>query len=216
MDHQVKLRGFRIELGEIEAVLSAHPQVQETVLLVQQDTPSDERLVAYVVPLAATAADAFDPPAFSAELRTYLKQRLPGYMLPAAFVTLDALPLTPNGKVDRRALPAPERNHTGQQTTFEAPRTPTEERLAGIWAEILGLEQVGVQDDFFDLGGHSLLATQVVSRVRVAFQVELPLQDFFETPTVAGLAQLIEQTLLIKPSDANMALTLEGLEEERL
>jgi surfactin family lipopeptide synthetase A len=127
------------------------------------------------------------------ELRRFLKEKLPEYMVPSAFVMLDALPLTPNGKVDRRALPAPAQVRPAPGGTYVAPSTPAEEVLASIWAKVLGLERVGVQDNFFELGGHSLLATQVLSRLRDAFQVELPLRVFFETPTVAGLASAVMQ-----------------------
>ncbi|MCL5996770.1 MAG: amino acid adenylation domain-containing protein, partial [Chloroflexi bacterium] len=183
-DQQVKLRGFRIELGEIEAVLAQHPALREVVVLAREDTPGDKRLVAYIVPAEGQALNL-------AEVRAYLNTKLPSYMLPAAFVTLDALPLTPSGKIDRRALPAPEgRAETG--VVYVPPRTPTEEIMAGIWSKALGIEPVSVADSFFDLGGHSLLATQVVSRIREAFQVELPLRELFETPTVEALAHKIE------------------------
>ncbi|MEW6367291.1 MAG: non-ribosomal peptide synthase/polyketide synthase [Acidobacteriota bacterium] len=181
IDHQVKVRGFRIELGEIESVLGRHASVANVVAVVREDVPGDKRLVAYVVPRQdATVA--------SGELREMLRESLPDYMMPAAFVMLDALPLTPNGKIDRRALPAPDQAAQDAGTTYVAPRTPHEEVLAGIWAEVLRREGIGVHDDFFDLGGHSLLATQVVSRVRAAFQKELPLRSLFESPTIAGLA----------------------------
>ncbi len=184
IDHQVKIRGYRIELGEIEAVLGRLPQVLEAVAVVREDQPGDKRVVAYVVP--------HDGQAFAlGELRSVLKQHLPDYMVPSAFVTLDKLPLTPNGKVDRKALPTPERSAL-EHVAYIAPRTPTEEIVAGIWAEVLGLERVGIEDDFFELGGHSLLATQVVSRARKALGVELPLRDLFNAPTVAGLAARIE------------------------
>jgi amino acid adenylation domain-containing protein len=179
IDHQVKIRGFRIELGEIEAQLVALAEVREAVVVVREDTPGNRRLVAYVV--GDIAADA---------LRQSLRERLPDYMLPAAFVTLAALPLTPNGKVDRKALPAPERQ--GTEEGFLAPRTPVEEILAAIWAEVLGLEQVGAADHFFDLGGHSLLAILVTSRLRGAFDIEMPLRDLFEAPVLADLAARIE------------------------
>ena len=139
------------------------------------------------------------------ELRSFLKEKLPEYMVPAVFVLLDALPLMPNGKVDRRALPAPDRTRPELDKAFVAPRTPTEELLAEIWAQLLDIERVGIHDNFFDLGGHSLLATQVVSRMREAFQVEIPLRRLFEVPTVAGLAESIEaarragQNLLAPP-----------------
>jgi acyl carrier protein len=182
-DHQVKLRGYRIELGEIEAVLSEHPAVPEAVALVLEETPGEQRLVAYVVsPQGVTPS----------ELRQHLKQTLPEYMVPAHFVMLDALPLTPSGKVDRRALPVPEGSQPQVETEFVAPQTPTEEQLAKIWQEVLGLDQVGIQDNFFELGGHSLLAMQVLSRVCDHFEMELPLARLFETPTIAGLTELIE------------------------
>jgi acyl carrier protein len=127
------------------------------------------------------------------ELREFLKARLPDYMIPSSFVFLKSLPLTPTGKVDRRALPAPHPSRPELETPFVAPRSPIEEKLAGIWAQLLGLERVGVDDNFFDLGGHSLLTTQAVSRVRAGFGIELSLRSFFETPTVAGIAEIIEQ-----------------------
>ncbi len=184
-DHQVKLRGYRIELGEIEAALLAHPNVSECVVIVREDEPGDQRLIAY---LTATDNEVSTP-----ELRQHLKAQLPDYMLPAAFVTVSAWPLTPNGKVDRKALPAPDGARTPAKTV--APRTPIEEKVATIWAQLLRLPQVGVYDNFFELGGHSLLATQVVARLRDAFRVEIPLRALFETPTVAGLSASIVSTI---------------------
>ncbi|HYO12242.1 MAG TPA: amino acid adenylation domain-containing protein, partial [Thermoanaerobaculia bacterium] len=185
IDHQVKVRGFRIELGEIEAVLTAHPQVSEAVVVAREDRPGDQRLVAYVVA----------PRELFAELRAQLKSRLPEYMIPSLFVSLDSLPLSPNGKVDRRALPAPERAAAGEAgVAYVAPRTPAEELLAGIWTDVLGAdpESIGAHANFFELGGHSLLATQVVSRIRQAFGVELPLRRLFEVPTLSALAAAVE------------------------
>ncbi|MFP2933686.1 condensation domain-containing protein, partial [Pyxidicoccus sp. 3LG] len=183
IDFQVKLRGFRIELGEIEAVLSSHSGVQQTLVLVREDRPGDKRLVAYAVPTPGVTLEA-------ETLRAALKQRLPEHMVPSAFVVLDALPLTPNGKVDRKALPVPEAPiSTAEQV---APRTPTEELLAGIWAQVLGLERVGADDHFFELGGHSLLATQVNSRIRATFGVDLPLRALFEAPVLSALARRID------------------------
>ena len=179
VDFQLKLRGFRVEPEEVERALAAHPAVREAVVV-----PRDERLVAYVV--AEEEAEA-DP----RELRTYLRARLPEYMVPAVVVPLDALPLTRHGKVDRRALPAPE--HAAEERRDGAPATPAQEILAGVWAEVLGMERVGVHDDFFALGGHSLRAMQVVSRAREIFGVDLPLTALFEAPTVAGLAEAVEQ-----------------------
>ncbi|AUB35489.1 Non-ribosomal peptide synthetase component F [Nostoc flagelliforme CCNUN1] len=184
-DQQVKLRGFRIELAEVEAVLSQHPSVQQTVVFVQEDIPDNKRLVAYVVTVN-------DSQLSTVQLRQYLKEKLPEYMIPGAFVFLDTLPLTPNGKVDRRSLPAPE-SRPELEVSFVAPRTPIEQMLADIWADVLGVEQVGIDDNFFTLGGHSLLATQLISRVRNIFQVELPLRSLFEATTIASLSQYIQQ-----------------------
>jgi len=185
IDHQVKIRGFRIELGEIEACLSQHPEVREAVVIAREDVLGSPRLIAYIVPRS-------EPTASVGELRSFLKTKLPEYMIPSAFVMLEALPLTPNGKVDRRSLPAPDTARPELEKPFVAPRTEVEERLAAIWSDVLGLEQIGVRDNFFELGGHSLLATQVVSRVREVFGMELPLRRLFESPTVAGLAEGIQ------------------------
>ncbi|MFL5542160.1 MAG: amino acid adenylation domain-containing protein, partial [Longimicrobiaceae bacterium] len=169
-DHQVKVRGYRIEPGEIEARLVEHPGVREAVVLAREDTPGDRRLVAYVVGEETAGAEA---------LRAHLGKTLPAYMVPAAYVRLEQLPLTPNGKLDRRALPAPEGDARAARE-YEAPVGKVEQALAGIWAELLGVEQVGRWDDFFMLGGHSLLAVQMISRVRQAMEVELALAAVFE------------------------------------
>ncbi|MCG3161077.1 MAG: Linear gramicidin synthase subunit D [Acidobacteria bacterium] len=188
-DEQVKIRGYRVECGEIESLLCQHEGVREAVVIAREDVPGDRRLVAYCV-----AQVRGELPAHG-DLRNFLKERLPEYMIPSFFIELEALPLTLNGKVDRRALPAPDKARPELKAEFVAPRTPAEERLAAICADVLGLERVGVHDHFFELGGHSLLATQVVSRVRQAFEIELPLRSLFETPTVAGLAENIETIL---------------------
>jgi amino acid adenylation domain-containing protein len=182
-DNQVKIRGFRVELGEIEAVLGQHPAVRDVIVVAREDGTT---LLAYVV-----AQDAQAPA--TNDLRAFLKARLPDYMIPSSFVFLKSLPLTPNGKVDRRALPAPAPTRPELRNPFVAPRSPVEETLARIWADVLGLERVGVDDNFFDLGGHSLLATQVISRARAPFQIELSLRSFFETPTVAAIAAIVQQ-----------------------
>ncbi|HEV7518165.1 MAG TPA: amino acid adenylation domain-containing protein, partial [Thermoanaerobaculia bacterium] len=169
VDQQVKVRGFRIELGEIEAALAALAGVREAIVVVREDTPGDRRLVAYVV--GDFLVDS---------LQESLRERLPDYMVPAAFVRLEALPLTANGKVDRKALPAPDWQDT--ENSYLAPRTPLEEILAGIWSELLGLERVGVEESFFDLGGHSLLATRLVSQLRDTLRLEVPLRVVFEAP----------------------------------
>jgi amino acid adenylation domain-containing protein len=179
LDGQVKIRGFRIEPGEIESVLCAHPDVSEARVVVREDVPGEPRLVAYVVGGAEGEG-----------LRAHLRHTLPDYMVPAAFVALDRLPLTAVGKLDVRALPPPEAGSTAEGEGV--PRTPAEEVLAGIWAGVLGVERVGVHDSFFALGGHSLLGTRLVSRVREAFGVELPLRTLFDHPTVAGMAEQVE------------------------
>jgi amino acid adenylation domain-containing protein len=185
LDHQVKIRGFRIEAGEIEAALVQHRLVREAVVIAREDVPGDKRLVAYVVSEKEATLTAV-------QLRDYLKDDLPAYMIPSAFVLLDKLPLTHNGKVDRRALPAPDVNKMEPEDGFIAPRTPVEQVLSGIWAGVLGLERVSIEDNFFELGGHSLLLTQVISRIREAFQIEFPLRNLFECPTIAALSERID------------------------
>jgi acyl-coenzyme A synthetase/AMP-(fatty) acid ligase/acyl carrier protein len=197
-DHQVKIRGFRIELGEIEALLSQAPRVREVVVIVREDVAGDKRIVAYMV----CEGDAATAPS-AGEWRDYVGAKLPDYMIPSAFVVLDEMPLTLNGKVDRAALPAPENVRHDAAETFVAPRTPLEETLASIWSEVIGMEKIGVYDDFFELGGHSLLATQVISRVRDAFNVTLPLRALFESPVIATLAELIEQAQKEEPTAAD-------------
>jgi amino acid adenylation domain-containing protein len=183
-DNQVQVRGFRVELGEIQSHLLRHPAVSEAVVIARQTQTDDTQIVAYLVATAETSVTA---------LRNHLLETLPHYMAPSAFVMLDALPLTRNGKVDLKALPAPEGARPELEGNYVAPRTSAEETLAGIWAEVLGLDRVGIHDSFFDLGGHSLLATQVISRVRDAFAVELQLRYIFEAPTIAGLTERIEE-----------------------
>jgi len=184
IDNQVKIRGFRVELGEVEAALLALPQVREGVVVAREYAPGDKRLVAYVV-----GRDGGAP--VPSELRDQLRRTLPEGMVPSAFVALPALPLSANGKVDRKALPAPD--WESAETADAGPRTPVEEMLAGIWAELLGRGEVGVDDDFFESGGHSLLAARLTGRLRAAFGVELPLAEVFAHPTVASLARAVEQ-----------------------
>ena len=181
LDHQVKLRGYRIELGEIEAALLAHEAVREALVLARADGAAGARLVAYLVGEAVPAAAA---------LRSHLLRTLPAYMVPSAFVALAAMPLTPNGKIDRKALPAPDMQ---AGAGYAAAVTPTERALAALWQELLGLERVGLDDNFFDLGGHSLLAVQVLGRLRAQFAAEVPLQLLFERPTLREFAAQIEQ-----------------------
>ena len=221
LDNQIKIRGFRIELGEIEAVLTEHPAVTQAVVTVREQEP---RLVAYIVPCSTESNLPHpSPPLIKGreldnspvslikgreldnspvsplykgglrgvnDLQTFLANKLPRYMIPGIFVTLAALPLTPNGKIDRKALPTP----NTQALVHETPRTPTEEVLASIWATVLGVESVGIEDNFFDLGGHSLLATRLISQVRQVFGVELPLRHLFESPRIADLAGVIAQS----------------------
>jgi amino acid adenylation domain-containing protein len=186
-DQQVKIRGFRVEPGEIEAVLSRHPSVARAAVVARADGPG-RRLVAYVVPAGAAPADP-------ADLRTHLGRSLPDYMVPASFVPLSELPLTPNGKLDRRALPDPDADRGEDQ----GPRTPEEQILSGLFAELLGLAGVAVDDDFFQLGGHSFLATQLVKRIRATFGVDLSVRSVFEEPTVAGLAREIASDVTRDP-----------------
>jgi hypothetical protein len=181
IDEQVKLRGYRIEPGEIESVLCESPAVRESAVLVREDAPGDHRLVAYFVGRAGSETP-------TTELRDFLRTRLPDYMIPSAFVRLDALPLTPNGKVDRRALPAPGGARPEQDEVFVAARTSTEMVIAAAFGRALGVDRVGLHDSFFRLGGHSLLATQVVSRLGDSLRTQVPLRLLFEAPSVAELA----------------------------
>jgi amino acid adenylation domain-containing protein len=184
IDHQVKIRGFRIELGEIEARLAQHPAVQQTVVIATEDSPGEKQLVAYVVANSKLS---------QSQLRSFLQSQLPEYMLPVAFVFLDALPLNPNGKIDRQVLPAPDIASLSLETNYVPPRNTTEATLAAIWSKVLGIEQVGIHNNFFELGGHSLLATKVISRVRQVCGVEIGLQSLFAHPTIAEFAQVIDQ-----------------------
>jgi acyl-coenzyme A synthetase/AMP-(fatty) acid ligase len=180
-DDQVKIRGFRIELGEVEAALGECALVKQAVVVAREDSPGDKRLVAYVV-LRQPGPSAVG------EVRKFLREKVPQYMAPSAYVVLTALPLTPNGKLDRKALPAPSpaERHAGED--YEAPQTSMEKQLARLWERLLRVERVGRRDNFFELGGHSLLATQTIISAREAFNVELPLRSIFEAPTVAELA----------------------------
>ena len=188
LDDQVKIRGFRIELGEIESVLAGHAAVGQVVVTAREDTPGDKRLVAYVVGRPGAACGA-------TELREYLVQRLPEYMIPSVFVFLDRLPLTVSGKVDRRVLPSPGQDLGGGKGEYAAPQTPTQEVLCGIFAEVLGVQKVGIHDNFFELGGHSLSATRAVYRANNRLTIDLSIASLFENPTVAKLAQVVERAL---------------------
>jgi amino acid adenylation domain-containing protein len=184
IDQQVKIRGFRIEPAEIEAVLQEYPAVRESLVVTREDTPGDKRLVAYVVPEAEVTPES----QLVTELRSWLRARLPEYFMPALFVVLHKLPLTPNGKIDRRALPAPEYIPQLAEETLILPRTPEEERVAEIWADVLDIKPIGMEANFFDLGGHSLLATRIITRIREACSVNVPLRVMFDSPTIAAVA----------------------------
>ena len=191
VDNQVKIRGFRIELDEIEKLLIQHPDVKQAAVIAREDIPGDKRLLAYVVLNQK-------PEAIVTTLKNLLQENLPQYMIPGVFVVLDSLPLTPNGKVDRQNLPVCDRTRPDLEESFVAPRNPIEEKLAAIWADLLGFEQIGVNDNFFNLGGHSLIVAQILSRVRDSFQVELSFANIFANPTVAGLASVIQQHELLE------------------
>jgi acyl-coenzyme A synthetase/AMP-(fatty) acid ligase/acyl carrier protein len=186
IDFQVKVRGFRIELGEIEAVLDEHPAIRQAVVVAREDTPGDVRLVGYLT-LAGTAAPT------TADLRSYLKEKLPDYMVPALFVTVDSFPLTPNGKVNRKALPAPQVGRVETSVHHVAPRNEVERQIAAIWQSVLNVEKVGVTDNFFDLGGHSLLIIQVHNRLRRNFETDLTIAQMFQYPTVEALAAYLQR-----------------------
>jgi acyl-coenzyme A synthetase/AMP-(fatty) acid ligase/acyl carrier protein len=179
-DHQVKVRGFRIELGEIESVLSGHPAVVEAVVVAREDRPGDRYLAAYLRPAGGAPA--------ASELRVFLKERLPDYMVPSTFTVLGAFPLTPNGKVDRRRLPAPEERRAGTRAAFLAPRDEIERAIAAVWRDVLRLDEVGVDDNFFDLGGHSLLLVQVQAKLREALARDIAIVEMFQYPTIRALA----------------------------
>jgi acyl carrier protein len=191
-DEQVKIRGYRIELGEIEAQLTQHPAIKEAFVLAREDSPGEKTLVAYV-----TARDAL--PVTADALRAHLTPVLPPYMIPSAFVLLECLPLTPHGKLDRRALPQPDLQ-ARPSADYEAPQGELEELIACTWRELLHVERIGRTDNFFHLGGHSLVATRVMTRLRAALSIDLPMKVLFECPTIAQLAtraeSLTQQTLL--------------------
>jgi len=192
MDDQVKIRGYRIELNEVVSALQRHPAIRQTVVTAGENGVGEKRLIAYIVPRAASAFPLIS------ELRDFLARELPDYMLPATFVPLDAIPVGPSGKVDRFALPAPTDENILREETFVGPRTPTEQRVATIVAGLLGLEQVSMNENFFYLGGNSLLGTQVIARLRDAFDVEVPLLGLFDHPTISDLAAEVERLMETK------------------
>ncbi|MFN2513805.1 MAG: phosphopantetheine-binding protein, partial [Pyrinomonadaceae bacterium] len=184
IDDQVQIRGFRVELGEVRSRLMEHAGVAKAEVIARRLQSNALELVAYLVPKGEVSVTS---------LRSHVSETLPFYMVPTAFVMLKAMPMTSNGKVDRRALPEPDQSRPEVETSYREPQSEVERVLARIWEEVLGVERVGVDDNFFELGGHSLLATQVISRVREALQVELPLRSLFEQLTVAGLALAVLQ-----------------------
>lgn len=198
-DHQVKLRGFRIELGEVEAVIRDHDAVSEAVVVVREDTPGDKRLVAYVVPADPTVD-------VTNELRSYMKAKVPDYMVPTVFVQLDEFELTGSGKINRQSLPVPDQSRPVLLEGFVAPRNELEETIAQIWREVLAVQQIGINDDFFDVGGNSLLAMQIISKVCNTFDVNLPLHSLFDRPTIAGLAENVETRTSRKARSASTSL----------
>jgi amino acid adenylation domain-containing protein len=226
-DRQVKLRGYRIELGEIEAALQSYPGVQEAVVVAREDVPGDKRLVAYVTgeqgnrwPAGRTTEQtdeqanqgARKQPELEQQLRGFLRERLPAYMVPSAFVMIERVPLTVNGKLDLAMLPAPDADRPDLAAAFVAPETPEERALAEIWADVLRLERVGIHDNFFDLGGHSLLGTAIIAQILDRFQVELPLRTLFESPTVAGMAAALARQRQAAPIRRS---TIQRVQRER-
>jgi acyl carrier protein len=206
VDHQVKIRGYRVELDEIQLALNQHPQIRENVV-VAWESERGQQLAAYFVPASELVPS-------SEKLRSFLQARLPDYMLPAAFISLEALPVTPNGKVDRRSLPRPDEVGEDEEDTFVAPHTDTEAAIAQIWQELLGVERVGRYEDFFSSGGHSLLVMQLVARLRNIFEVELPVNSVFERPTPAGIAEQIETLLWAKHTNQRPTRVRTGSERE--
>jgi surfactin family lipopeptide synthetase A len=186
IDHQTKIRGFRVELGEIEAAVRQHPAINETVVVLREDNPGDQRLVAYVVPAPGSAPTV-------EQLRDFLRGKLPEYMVPSAFVMLNAMPLTPNGKVNRRALPSPDQSALARKEVCKAPSDAIESQLVRIWESVLGVRPIGVRHNFFELGGHSLLAVRMMQRAERVFGKALPIATLFQAPTIEQLAGIVRQ-----------------------
>ena len=194
-DHQVKIRGFRIELGEIEAALTTHPTVEQAVVIIREDEPSHQQLVAYLV-----YQDISTPN--SSELKQWLRKLLPSYMIPSIVISLESLPFTPNGKIDRQTLPTPDATHYTLEQSAVAPRDAIEESIAEIWAQVLGIGQISIHENFFELGGHSLIATQVITRIETRFGIDLPLRYLFERSTVAELAVTVKAAMEVRSKDS--------------
>jgi acyl carrier protein len=206
-DLQVKVRGYRIELGEIEAALETHPDIKTAIVTTVGEQSDRKTLAAYILPNSDRVPDRD-------ELQTFLSKTLPKYTIPSSFIKLDDLPLSSNGKLDRRMLPKPEINKSVLERSFVAPRDTTEKKLVNIWSEVLKIDKIGIQDNFFfDLRGDSLLATQAVSRIRDTFQIDLSLRHFFETPTIAELAIAIVEKIAEECDRDFIAQTLTQLEQ---
>jgi non-ribosomal peptide synthetase component F len=211
IDHQIKIRGYRLEPGEIENEIANHPAVQENVVVMREEIPGQPYLAAYVVSRAGSAVSAND-------LRQFLHERIPAYMVPSTFVLMEKLPLTPNGKVDRRALPSPTEVSATPDKATESPLNEVESALAEIWREVIGVDEVNRADNFFDLGGHSVLVTQMLTRVRRTLGVELTLRNVFESPSLGELAQIIDQQLTEQlhqtPETGPPEVLMEGVSKE--
>jgi acyl-coenzyme A synthetase/AMP-(fatty) acid ligase/acyl carrier protein len=203
-DEQVKIRGFRVEPAEIEEALRRLPAVREAAVVAREEASGDKRLVGYVVSDGSVSSE---------QLHAHVAEWVPDFMVPSAFALLDELPRTPSGKIDRLALPEPEAAAASAEE-FVAPRTPMEEKVAAIWADVLNVQQVGIHDDFFALGGHSLLATQIVAQIRTDFSVELPLHSLFSSPTVESLAAAVLELIGEDEETTRLLDELEGLSDE--
>ena len=201
----MKLRGFRVELGEVEATLRAHPGVRDVVVTARDRNTADARLIAYIVPARLPF------PSHSA-WSGFLRDKLPDYMIPAAFVHIQDVPLTPNGKVNYQGLPEPDHGRPNLEEAFVAPQQPVERRVAEILSTVLGIDRVGLHDDFFELGGHSLMLFQVIFRLHNTFSVQLPVRDFFEHPTVAGLTRVIEEQLILQAAPQEIVQAMDSLD----
>ena len=209
VDDLVKVRGFRIELGEISKTIRQHPEINDAFVLALDSDSDSSQIVAYAVPNLRSTVSTM-------ELRSYVRKQLPGYMVPARFIFLEALPVSPNGKIDRKALPAPGRSRPELDTPLVDGRTPLEKDLIQIWGEVLELDQIGIHDNFLDLGGNSLAATRIISRVIARFQTEIPLGSLFQSPTVAEMAAVISQYEIKKGENELETILneLESLEEK--
>ncbi len=203
LDHQLKVGGYRIEAGEIETVLSQHPEVRESVVVALEDSPGLKRLVAYIVPVSEQAVNI-------SELRSYLRNRFPVYMVPHTFVLLEQMPRTPNGKTDRQALPSPAVGRTEKEKTLIAPRSTLELQLAKLWERTLGIQPIGVTENFFDLGGHSLLAVRLFAQIEKVFGRDLPLATLYTAPTVEQLAEILSREGLSVPWTLMVPIQVEG------